>query len=79
MDILSSGMPERFDLRESNKVTRVKDQAPWGTCWTFGSLGSAESSALGQNWNDPDFSKSTGRYCAAIAPPKTIDKTGNNI
>lgn len=57
MNIQTDVIPERFDLRKTNKVARVKNQAPWGTCWTFGSLGSAESSALGQNWAEPDFSK----------------------
>jgi C1A family cysteine protease len=47
--------PSSFDLRAANKVTSVKTQAPYGTCWTFASLGSLESCLMpGQNL---DFSE----------------------
>ncbi|MBQ7577327.1 MAG: putative Ig domain-containing protein, partial [Synergistaceae bacterium] len=36
-------LPEYYDLREHNRVTPVKNQNPWGTCWAFASLGSMES------------------------------------
>lgn len=57
-------LPERFDLRESHRITEVKDQAPWGTCWSFAALGSAESSALGQGWQTADFSEKHLAYFA---------------
>ena len=40
------GFPERFDLREKGLVTRVKDQTPWGICWSFSAIGACESSIL---------------------------------
>ena len=49
--------PSSYDLRAPaiNKVTSVKDQSPYGTCWTFASLGSLESCLMpGQNL---DFSE----------------------
>ena len=35
-----------FDLRSQNKVSPVKDQAPYGACWTFATFGSLESCLL---------------------------------
>ena len=36
--------PAKFDLRERGTVTPVKDQSPWGTCWTFGTMAACETS-----------------------------------
>ena len=38
--------PSRFDLRDKGLVTPVKNQFPWGTCWTFGAIEACESSIL---------------------------------
>ena len=35
-----------YDLRTYNKVSPVKDQDPYGTCWTFATFGSLESCLL---------------------------------
>jgi C1A family cysteine protease len=35
-----------FDLRAQNKVSPVKDQGQFGTCWAFATLGSLESCLL---------------------------------
>lgn len=35
--------PSYYDLRRENTVTSVKDQNPYGTCWTFATYGSLES------------------------------------
>ncbi len=53
----AGAFPSRYDLRNTGKVSPVKDQDPWGSCWTFATMGSAESSALGRGWQSPDFSE----------------------
>ncbi len=48
-------MPASYDLRAPGKITAVKDQNPYGTCWSFATLGSLESSLMpGESW---DFSE----------------------
>ena len=47
--------PPAYDLRSEGKVSSVKDQNPYGTCWAFAALGSLESNLLpGESW---DFSE----------------------
>jgi C1A family cysteine protease len=47
-------LPAVFDLRNvdgHNYVTAIRDQGPYGTCWTFGLLASPESNLLmNGNW-----------------------------
>ncbi len=44
-----------FDLRDLGKVSSVKSQSPFQTCWSFAALGSLESCLLpGESW---DFSE----------------------
>jgi len=38
--------PPSFDLRSRGLLTPVKDQGPFGTCWSFAAIGSLESSLL---------------------------------
>ena len=45
-ELSDPGFPERFDLREKGLVTPVKDQAPWGNCWSFSAIEACESSIL---------------------------------
>ena len=42
----TDSFPEKFDLRDRGVVTGVKQQAPWGTCWTFGTIAACETSLL---------------------------------
>ncbi len=50
-----TALPASFDLRTGGKVTPVKDQGQCGSCWTFGTFGSLESTCLpAETW---DFSE----------------------
>lgn len=48
-------LPQSFDLRDYGRAPTVKDQGSYGTCWTFATLGSAESGLIEQM---PDISLS---------------------
>lgn len=56
-------LPEKFDLRNVDGkcyVSSVKNQNPWGLCWSFGSLAAAETTlafANGYDYNNPDPSQ----------------------
>ncbi len=44
--------PASYDLRTLGKLTPVKNQNPFGTCWAFASLASLESGLMpGLEWN----------------------------
>lgn len=43
---IADTLPEKFDLRDRGTITPVKDQDPWGTCWSFGTLAASETSIL---------------------------------
>jgi len=43
---IADTFPEKFDLRDRGVITPVKNQSPWGTCWTFATMAASESSIL---------------------------------
>lgn len=52
--------PSQFSLIDKRKVTSVKNQGEYGTCWAFGSIASAESTYMIENdfFDDyPDLSE----------------------
>lgn len=39
-------IPTKYDLREKDRVAKVRNQGIYGTCWAFAALGALESSLL---------------------------------
>lgn len=67
-------LPERFDLRDEGRVSPVKNQDPWGTCWSFGTMAASEASILselGKGYSDfpLDFSVRNLAWFAGTALP----------
>lgn len=40
---MATAMPASYDARTTGRVSSVKDQADWGTCWAFQTIATAES------------------------------------
>ena len=71
-------LPSSYNLVDSGYMTnRMENQGSWGTCWTFGALGAAESS-LYEDDNDIDLSQrhlAYFTYCAQPNPDRPEDGT----
>lgn len=52
-------LPDAYDAREAGVVTSVKNQSPWGNCWSFATLTALESSMLSEQVvsDEPDLSE----------------------
>lgn len=70
-----SHYPSKFDLREYNMVTPVRDQGPNGSCWAFAAYGSMESILLRQKKGKYDFSEKHMRNKHGF--DWSLDKGGN--
>ena len=46
---IAADLPSEYDPRTLGRVSPVKDQTPYGTCWSFASLGAMEANYLTQN------------------------------
>ena len=44
-------LPVSYDLRKLGRVTRIRDQEMWGTCWAFAAISSVESNYLTRTLN----------------------------
>ncbi len=45
-DLSAQEFDSTYDLRDQGKVSAVRDQKTWGTCWAFATFGSLESNLL---------------------------------
>lgn len=53
-----TSLPTTYDARTQGQVSSIKNQNPWGTCWSFTTMGAMESSLLSQEYySDVDLSE----------------------
>ncbi|MEI6132621.1 MAG: lectin like domain-containing protein, partial [Bacillota bacterium] len=81
---LLASLPSSYDLRALGRVSPIKNQSPFGDCWAFGALASAESSALTDGiLSAPDFSEAQLAYYAYVSqhgmPTFDFHKPGDSI
>jgi len=50
-------LPAKYDLRDHNRMTAVRDQGPYGTCWSFAAFASLESTLKKTGGTNRDFSE----------------------
>ena len=62
----ASNYPSKYDLRDQNCVTSVKDQSSDGLCWAYSTLAVAESSILKSGAAIPDEWKTNGELCLSV-------------
>lgn len=55
--VFASSLPSSYDLRDENRVSPVRNQGIWGTCWAFASIASMESNLLTKGYTDVDLSE----------------------
>ena len=58
--------PASYDLRELGFVSAIRNQSPYGSCWTFGALASLESTTRKLLGKDLDLSERYMMYFAYI-------------
>lgn len=46
LQVLRANLPARFDLRDTGRITAIRDQGSCGACWSFATLGSIESALM---------------------------------
>jgi C1A family cysteine protease len=59
-------LPSSYDLRTSGHITGVRDQNPYGTCWSFGAMASLESTFQKAGKGTFDFSEWHLAYFAYV-------------
>ena len=74
---LRGALPATYDLRSFSRVTSVKNQGSFGTCWSFASSGSLESGLLpGESL---DFSEDNMVLTSGFNCPGTLYDAGGQI
>ena len=72
-----STMPEKYDARDYDYITSVKNQNPYGSCWTYASIASMESSLVSQGIVTADNIDLSEWHMAYYATHSGSDELGN--
>ena len=74
----STSYPPTYDLRNYGKVSPVKDQGYFGTCWAFATYGSLESTLMPAT-PTPDFSEKNLANLAGFDVPPSPQNGGGDM
>lgn len=66
-------IPSKYDSREHGIETKVSDQSPYGTCWSFTAITLLESSLLSKGYAYTDLSESHLAYFANFSAPEPLN------
>ena len=72
---LYTDFPSRYDPREINATTPVKDQDRLGTCWAFASIGTMEQAVYKQTGLKYDYSEESLRYALSNKLAAKVQKS----
>lgn len=72
----ADSLPTKYDLRENNGVTPVKDQGEINSCWAFAALSSLESNIKFKENKEYNFSENNMINCHGF---ELEPKAGGNI
>ena len=78
----SAALPSSYDQRDFNIVSKVKDQGPWNTCWSFAAMSAAETVLMGKldidasTENALDFSELHNAWFSTHHLPETFPEQG---
>ena len=50
----NTAIPEQYDIRDNNWIGSVRNQDPYGSCWSFGTTASIESNAIKNGAGEAD-------------------------
>ena len=77
--VAATALPASYDLRALGRVTPVRDQGAFGTCWAFASLGSLESGLLDASPTLWDFSEDNLVWYAGFVRSDRYMDGGNSF
>ena len=79
--LVGDSPPSTYDLRTTGKLTPVRDQGAYGTCWAFAAAGSLESGLMpadSQNFSEDNMALASGFFSAGTSATNLYNYGGNS-